>query len=151
MKSISFLLLFTLCLFMMTSFIHAEDAAEDVVDLDDETESTSADDLFSEKGTEDDEEKKVTDETTTEVDEEEEVEEEEEGEFDVVDVLGADLACSACELTLDVLVKNFGTAESAIRRKLEDEAAEKEKEKEEADKTDEEKEADKEDDEDKDD
>ena len=43
---------------MMTSFIHAEDAAEDVVDLDDETESTSADDLFSEKGTEDDEEKK---------------------------------------------------------------------------------------------
>ena len=115
---------------MMTSFIHAEDAAEDVVDLDDETESTSADDLFSEKGTEDDEEKKVTDETTTEVDEEEEVEE---GEFDVVDVLGADLACSACELTLDVLVKNFGTAESAIRRKLEDEAAEKEKEKEEAD------------------
>merc|ERR1719183_2651734 len=103
---------------MMTSFIHAEDAAEDVVDLDDETESTSADDLFSEKGTEDDEEKKVTDETTTEVDEEEEVEE---GEFDVVDVLGADLACSACELTLDVLVKNFGTAESAIRRKLEDE------------------------------
>merc|ERR1711871_247779 len=47
--------------------------------------------------------------------------------FDPIEVLGADLACSACELTLDVLIKNYGLTESVIRRKLEEEAAAKEK------------------------
>ena len=132
---LSTLLLLTLALLLCTGnlFVRAEDTADDEIDLD-ETESTGAEDLFSEEGTktddgDEDEEAAAAakgEATTTTTTDEEVAEEEEaieEGEFNPIEMLGADLACSACELTLDTLVKNFGTAESVVRRKLEDEAA----------------------------
>ena len=70
--------------------------------------------------------------------------------FDPIEALGADLACSACELTLDVLIKNYGLTETVIRRKLEDEAAAEEAEKEAAEKAEKGEETDEEKDEDED-
>ena len=109
-------------------FVNAEDDKEDIdMDMED-TESTSAEDMFSEAGDEKKEEEGSTEEAAAPTDDEDEIVDD--SDFDPVEVLGADLACSACELTLDTFVKKFATAESVIRRKLEEEAEEKEKEKE---------------------
>lgn len=91
-------------------------AADETASAEDDVETISADDIITSDDT------KTDNQTSAIV---------QEGEFDVIDVLGADLACSACELTLDTLVKKFASAENAVRSELEKEAERKLKEKEE--------------------
>jgi chemotaxis protein histidine kinase CheA len=115
MKGTHFLLvLLTLFMCMATNFV--VHAAED-----EDMESVNADDII-------DMDDDATVAPTT--DEDEKVEEAE--FFNVLDALGADLACSACELTLDTLVKKFASAESAVRSQMEEEADAKLKEEEDA-------------------
>jgi hypothetical protein len=100
-------LLVLLTVFLCMAHTFVVHAAED-----EDMESVNADDIID---TDDD----ATVAPTTDDDEKVEEANTVAAEFNVLDALGADLACSACELTLDTLVKKFTSAESAVRSKME--------------------------------